>query len=79
MLKTFLHAIVSDGTLVILGPGGSSLTLGEGEPRVAVRIHDRRAYWELGFNPDLKLGELYMDGRLTIERGDIVSLMDLLG
>jgi cyclopropane-fatty-acyl-phospholipid synthase len=32
----------------------------------------------LGLDPDLKLGELYMDGRLTIEQGDIVSLMDLL-
>jgi cyclopropane-fatty-acyl-phospholipid synthase len=29
-------------------------------------------------HPDLKLGELYMDGRLTVEDGDIADVLDLL-
>ncbi len=37
-----------------------------------------RRFAELGLHPDLKLGELYMDGRLTVEEGDIAELMDLL-
>jgi cyclopropane-fatty-acyl-phospholipid synthase len=41
-------------------------------------LHDWRAVWQLGLNPDLALGELYMDGRLTVENGDIRSLLDLL-
>jgi cyclopropane-fatty-acyl-phospholipid synthase len=32
----------------------------------------------LALNPDLKLGELYMDGRLTIEDGDAADLLALL-
>jgi cyclopropane-fatty-acyl-phospholipid synthase len=32
----------------------------------------------MGLNPDLALGELYMDGRLTIEEGDIAGFLQLL-
>jgi cyclopropane-fatty-acyl-phospholipid synthase len=48
-------------------------------PRVAVRIGDYRAMFELSLNPELALGELYMDRRLTVEDGsDIADLLDLL-
>ncbi len=33
----------------------------------------------LAFRPRLALGEAYMDGRLTVERGDLYDLLDLLG
>jgi cyclopropane-fatty-acyl-phospholipid synthase len=33
---------------------------------------------ELALNPELKLGELYMEGRLTVENGDIADLLSLL-
>jgi cyclopropane-fatty-acyl-phospholipid synthase len=45
---------------------------------VILRLHDRRAEWELALNPDLKLGELSMEGRLTVEKGDIAALLALL-
>jgi cyclopropane-fatty-acyl-phospholipid synthase len=41
-------------------------------------LHDRRAALELGLNSELKFGELYMEGRLTVENGDIADLLDLL-
>jgi cyclopropane-fatty-acyl-phospholipid synthase len=78
MLQHLLDSVVREGTLTVLRPAASPLTFGAGEPRMTVRLHDRRALYELGLNPDLKLGELYMDGRLTVETGTIRDLLDFL-
>jgi cyclopropane-fatty-acyl-phospholipid synthase len=46
---------------------------------VTLKLRDARAGVELALNPELKLGELYMDGRLTVEGGaDIADLLALL-
>jgi cyclopropane-fatty-acyl-phospholipid synthase len=45
-------------------------------PYVSVRIADRRAEWALLFDPDMKLGELYMDGRFTVEHGSIYDFLE---
>jgi cyclopropane-fatty-acyl-phospholipid synthase len=71
-----LELILSDGRRLVFGAGG--------EPKVAVRFTDRSALWELLLDPDLRLGELFMDGRLVVERGSIydflqVVLQDTLG
>jgi len=78
MLRRLLNGIVKQGTLTLLRPGGTIDTFGTGAPRVTVKLHDRRAIVELALNPELKLGELYMDGRLTVEEGDIADVLDLL-
>ncbi|HEX4080771.1 MAG TPA: cyclopropane-fatty-acyl-phospholipid synthase family protein [Rhizomicrobium sp.] len=43
-----------------------------------MRLRDRHALAQLALNPELELGQLYMDGRLTVENGDISDLLDLL-
>ncbi|HTK13119.1 MAG TPA: cyclopropane-fatty-acyl-phospholipid synthase family protein [Xanthobacteraceae bacterium] len=79
MLSRLLSALIHEGTLIVLRPGAQPLTFGEGKPQMTIRFHDRRAVLAFALNPDLKFGELYMDGRLTIEDGgDIVSLLDFL-
>jgi cyclopropane-fatty-acyl-phospholipid synthase len=75
MLKYILCSLIANGTLTVIRADGSRFSAGSGEPHVAFRIHDRRAEWELALHPDLKLGELYMDGRLTMEEGDIYDLL----
>src|ERR1700693_1451062 len=77
LLKRLFNSVVRHGTLTVIRPDGSTLDFGSGPPHVAIRIHDRPALLELALNPDLKLGELYMDGRLTVEDGDIAALLDL--
>jgi cyclopropane-fatty-acyl-phospholipid synthase len=74
LLDRFLHR----GTLTVLMPGGRRERYGAGLPSVTVRLHDRRAAFELLLNPDLKLGELYMDGRLTVEDGEVIDLLALV-
>ncbi len=78
MLNFLLRRYVHQGTLTVQYPSGESITYGEGTPRVTIAIKDRPALLALSLDPDLKLGELYMDGRLTIEEGDVVAMLDLL-
>jgi cyclopropane-fatty-acyl-phospholipid synthase len=76
MLRSLLNSIVKTGQLTVLTPRGSFL-VGAGEPHVTIRIRDRRAMLALAINPELAVGELYMDGRLTVENGDIGDLLEL--
>jgi cyclopropane-fatty-acyl-phospholipid synthase len=78
MFKRLMEGVIRHGSLTIIGPDGKAETYGAGTPKVTMRLHDRAALFTLGLYPDLKLGELYMDGRLTVEDGDIADLMDLL-
>ena len=78
VLKQLLSRIIRDGTVTIIGPRGGQMTFGAGDPKVTVRIRDRAALLELGLHPDLRLGELYMGGRIAIEEGDIADLMSIL-
>jgi cyclopropane-fatty-acyl-phospholipid synthase len=78
MLGHLLNAIVHDGTLEIASPGGSVRVFGQGQPRITLRLLDRRAGLLLALDPDLALGELYMSGRLKVENGNIRDLLQLL-
>ncbi len=79
-LRRLLNSQLHQGTLIVRGPAGSELTFGDcGTPRVVVRIADYKAMLELVLNPDLAIGELYMDERLTVEEGgDVADLLDLV-
>jgi len=78
ILRQLLGSVIREGTVTIIGPRGGQMTFGTGTPKVTVRIRDRAALLELGLHPDLKLGELYMGGRIAIEDGDISDLMSVL-
>ena len=78
MLARLFASLLKEGSLTAILPGGRQVNYGAGEPNVTIRLHDRRAVAELAFDPDLKLGELYMDGRLTVENGDATDLLALL-
>lgn len=79
MLDILLHHLIHQGTLTIIFPNNSRRSYGRGDPQVVVRLHDRRAAIELAMRPEMKLGELYMDRRITVEEGgDIAGLLDLL-
>ena len=60
----------SRGTRLIFGDGSGSL--------VVARITDRRAEVALVLDPDMRLGELYMDGRFIVETGSIYDFIHLM-
>ena len=67
-----LALILADGDRQTLGGGGAD------SPIRTVRLHDRGALVALLRNPRLAVGELYMDGRLTVEDGTILDLLELV-
>ena len=78
MLGLLLNRLIHKGSLTVIHASGRRETFGTGTPQVTIKVHDRWAIPELLLNPDLKLGELYMDGRLTVENGTVTDLLDLL-
>lgn len=79
LLRRALAPIVRTGSLTLIAPSGERLEFGDrtGLPVVA-RIADERALWAMMLDPDLRTGELYADGRLVIEQGDVLDFLSLI-
>jgi cyclopropane-fatty-acyl-phospholipid synthase len=76
--RVFAH-IVRAGHLTLLEPDGRPSTFGDGTgEEVVIRVRDRRTALRLVLDPDLAVGEAYMDGRLTVERGTIYDFLALI-
>lgn len=77
LLLGLFRQIIRKGALTVIGPDGRSSFIGHGAPSVTIRIVDPTVIPRLVFNPDLALGEAYMDGALTVENGDIYDFLEL--
>ena len=77
-LEFVLRSFIRHGTLRLTTAGGSVLQFGDGtgEP-IAVRFTTRAAQWGMLLDPELKVGEAYMDGTLVMERGSIADFLHL--
>jgi cyclopropane-fatty-acyl-phospholipid synthase len=79
LLKYFLDRLVRTGTLEMVDWSGVVHRFGNGDrPLVRVRLHKRSLGWRLPFNPELRAGEAYTDGSLTIEEGSLYEFLDLI-
>lgn len=79
LLLTFLGRFIRHGSLTVTTAGGRTCTFGDGSRRpVTVRFASAAAQRAVLFDPELKLGEAYMDGSLIVERGSIADLLALL-
>src|ERR1044072_9739386 len=81
LLARVLARVVGEGQLTLIDAAGKSHRL-EGArsgPDVTIRLHDRWTGTSMARRPRLALGEAYMDGKLTVENGDIYDLLDLVG
>jgi cyclopropane-fatty-acyl-phospholipid synthase len=81
LLAQVLSRALGEGQLTIIDAGGRSHRI-EGArpgPAVTMRVHGRWTGLRLLLRPRLAFGEAFMDGKLTIENGDIYDLLDLLG
>lgn len=78
-LEDLLTRIIRKGNFRVTFADGRTKTIGDGsgEP-VALRFTDEKAENELVTDPQLKLGEIYMDGRMIVEEGDIYDLLALI-
>ena len=80
MLGRFLDKLIRNGRLTVVTADGKRGTYGGGggEATLTIRFLDRKVPFELARNPRLGLGEAYMDGRLVIEDGTILDLLQLV-
>lgn len=79
LLRTVIAPLVRRGRLEVTLPDGRSQVFGDGGlPAVHIRLTDRRALLALLRDPDLQLGELFMDQRLVVTQGSIYELLELL-
>jgi cyclopropane-fatty-acyl-phospholipid synthase len=79
LLQAVLSRIIRQGTLRVTTASGNTFTVGDGtgEP-ISVRFITRAAALAVLYDPDLKLGEAYMNGTLVIEEGSIDELLALV-
>jgi cyclopropane-fatty-acyl-phospholipid synthase len=76
VLTALLSRLVSRGSLTVVTSMGNELTFGDGTgDEVRVRFVDPGAERAILINPELRLGELFMDGRLIVERGTIYDFL----
>ena len=77
-LALFLDKLIRHGHLEVESGDGAKRRFGDGAgPKIAIRIADRAAELELLLNPELALGELYMDGRLELVEGGLYDFVAL--
>ncbi len=78
LLRTVLGGLIRHGRLEVVPWNGPPFTVGDGSgPPLRLILTDRRAALRLIAHPDLAFGELYMDGRLRVEGGDIAAMLAL--
>ncbi|MGI6244288.1 MAG: class I SAM-dependent methyltransferase [Pseudochelatococcus sp.] len=78
LLRFALTRLIRSGSLTVSVGSGHPFTVGDGSgPPVAVHFTTARAARNLLLNPDLRLGELYMNGDLEIRQGEIGDLLAL--
>jgi cyclopropane-fatty-acyl-phospholipid synthase len=79
LMGRFIGQILPVGSITIVQPDGSRETLGPGGGKhVTVKLHDKKVALDIFRNPRLRFGELYMDGRVTVEDGTILDLLELI-
>ena len=79
LIGKLVDKLLTTGSITLLRPGKAPETFGRGGGRhLTVRFTDNKVAWDIATNPRLKLGEAYMDGRVIIEDGTILDLLELI-
>jgi len=79
ILSRLLEKTVRVGHLeVIDATGKRHVFSGAPGPQATIRLHKRSLHHKLYLGPELYVGEAYMDGTLTIEKGSLTSLLDIM-
>jgi cyclopropane-fatty-acyl-phospholipid synthase len=78
-LDRMLSRVVRCGRLEVGWADGGSSTYGDGGgASAAIKFHDGAAERSLIVNPELRLGELYMDGRISFPGDSLLSFLILV-
>ena len=79
LLFIFLRQFIRCGSFKVTTARGRTCTFGDGKGvPVAVRFTSAAAQRGVLFDPELKLGEAYMDGTFIVEQGSMADVLALL-
>jgi cyclopropane-fatty-acyl-phospholipid synthase len=79
LLKLLLGRFVRRGALTVTTADGTIFTVGNGSaPQVAIRFTTKAAERGVVLDPEIKLGEAYMDGTLQIVDGSVADLLAIV-
>ncbi len=78
LLAGFLQRVITSGRLILRAADGREYDIGDTGPVcVRMNLHDKKVGRAVLLNPQMALGEAYMDGRVTFEGGDVGDFLDL--
>ena len=81
LIERFLGKVVRRGVLEIVFPDGRLVRLGApapGFPEVRIRFTDDKVGRDILLDPRLGAAEAFMDGRLIVEQGDVMAMVELI-
>jgi len=79
LLRYFLGQFIRRGTMNFTAASGTKFTCGDGTGRpVEARFMTERTQRRILLNPELALGEAYMDGTFVVENGSIADALAIL-
>src|SRR5947209_2467073 len=79
LLRYFLGQFIRRGSMTFTAASGAKFTCGDGTGKpIAARFLSRRTERRILLNPELALGEAYMDGTFVVENGSIADALAIL-
>ena len=79
LLRYFLGQFIRRGSMTFTAASGAKFTCGDGTgPPISVRFLSRQTERRILLNPELALGEAYMDGTFVVENGSIADALAIL-
>jgi cyclopropane-fatty-acyl-phospholipid synthase len=79
LLRYFLRQFIRRGAMTFTAAGGEKFTCGDGTgPHIFARFLTAEAELRVLCNPELALGEIYMEGSFIVENGSIADALAIL-
>ncbi|HEX8840991.1 MAG TPA: cyclopropane-fatty-acyl-phospholipid synthase family protein [Sphingomicrobium sp.] len=79
LIGNLVEKLLTKGSITLKTPGKPPRTYGPGGGKhLTVRFTDRKVGFDIAKNPRLGIGETFMDGRLVIEDGTILDLLEMV-
>ncbi|WNK01261.1 cyclopropane-fatty-acyl-phospholipid synthase family protein [Thalassospiraceae bacterium LMO-JJ14] len=77
LFARLLRFVVKKGRITVIDAKDRRHVIsGTSGPSITIRLHDPALHWKLFVNPNLYLGEAYMNGTFTVEDGDIYDFLE---
>src|SRR5438105_10911418 len=79
LIGRLVDKLLTKGSITLKLPSKEPRTYGAGGGKhLTVRFTDRKVAFDILTNPRLGVGEAYMEGRLIIEDGTILDLLEMI-